>query len=428
MTATSPVPVAAAPGPSGDPVLLTWSAASAEAEYRLRARIAEVVGAGRTTSASLSALADRLAAATDPAHPVRGALVTDGDPADLARLRAPSLSSVRRVDEHSPRPIAFLLPGHGSQYPRMGAELYARGLLAGVVDPFLRAYGPTGPQLRQDWLAEAPHVPIHAPERGQPMLFALDLAIADHLMAGGVHPVAMIGHSVGELAAFAVAGIISLRDAARHLARRSPHYHRAGPGGLLAVAADPDWVAAQLPPGASVGVRNGPRQTLVVGAEEPLQLAQRRLTAAGCAPVRAQIPVPFHSPLMAGLAEQYAEDLADTPLAPPRIRIFSTRTGRRLLDAEAVDPEFLAGQVATPVRFWDALDTLLAERDVLLIETGPGRALTMAARAHPNVATGRCEAVATMPVRAGQLGSELRVLLGARARLWLEGHPFVPSA
>ena len=111
-----------------------------------------------------------------------------------------------------------------------------------------------------------------------------------------------------------------------------------------------------------------------------------------------------------------------TDLAAPRIPIYSTRTGRRLLDAEAVDPEFLAGQVAAPVLFWDALDALLNDQDVLLVETGPGRALTMTARSHPRVAAGHSDAVATLPARTGKPGAELRALLGARGRIWLEGH------
>jgi len=419
MSAPPVVAVQAGSRRFAEPVLITWSARSAGAERALRSGLRAAIAAGEP----LVTIADRLAALRDPDDGVRGALVTDGDPADLARLDADAFAGVRRVDERAPRPVAFLLPGHGSQYPRMGAELYARrGRLATAVDSFLHDYGPGGAQLRDDWLSATPGVPIHAPERGQPMLFALDVALAGQLIAGGVRPAAMIGHSVGEFAAFAVAGVIDVADAARHLARRAPHYHAAGPGGLLAVAADPDWVSSLLPPGATVGVRNGPRQTLVVGSEDALRVAEQRLVEAGRAPVRAQIPVPFHSPLMSTLADRYTRELAGTPLATPRIPIYSTRTGLRLRDEQAVDPEFLAGQVATPVRFWEALESLLDELDVLLVEAGPGRALSMAARAHPNVLNGRSDVLATMPSRAGKPGTELRALLAARGRIWLEGN------
>ncbi|BCJ56176.1 hypothetical protein Asp14428_76510 [Actinoplanes sp. NBRC 14428] len=422
MTAAVPVATGVRPDRLPRPVLLTWSAPTAEAERELRERLpGRIAAAG---DSALVALADRLAAEADPDHPVRGAFVTDGDPADLALLHRPAFAGVRRTDERAARPVALLLPGHGSQYPRMGVQLYAAfGDVAEAMDGFLRAYGPGGAELHADWLTARPRIPVHAAERGQPLLFALDVAIAGHLAAAGVEPAALIGHSVGEFAAFAVAGVIGVAEAARHLAARAPHYSSAPPGGLLAVAADPDWVAGLLPPGATVGVRNGPRQTLVVGTDAALAVAEQRLIDAGRAPVRAQIPVPFHSPLMAPTARRYREALAATTLAPPRIPIYSTRTGRRLTDRQAVDPEFLAGQVATPVLFWDALDALLTERDVLLVEAGPGRALTMAARAHPAVLEGRSDAVAAMPVRAGRPGVEHRALLGALGRIWLEGHP-----
>jgi acyl transferase domain-containing protein len=114
-------------------------------------------------------------------------------------------------------------------------------------------------------------------------------------------------------------------------------------------------------------------------------------------------------------------------LRPPWIPLYSTRTGRPLTTDEAVDPEFWAGQLTTPVLFGDALDRLLADGDFLLVEVGPGRALTTVARQHPAVRAGRSAAVSALPGRpangcAVPPGGERRQLLGVAAALWLEGH------
>ncbi|OLE30200.1 MAG: hypothetical protein AUG44_01855 [Actinobacteria bacterium 13_1_20CM_3_71_11] len=318
------------------------------------------------------------------------------------------------------RPVAFLLPGHGSQYVRMGVQLYGREpVFTSTMDGFFAEYGP---DLRNDWLTASPRLPIGAAERGQPLLFAVDYALAATITAWGIAPAALVGHSVGEFAAAAVAGVVGVDEAARHLAARTPLYRDAEPGGLLAVAASREAVAAVLPAGVTIGVANGPRQTMVAGPEAALRQAEKQLRAEGYRPVRADIPVPFHSPAMAGVAEQCAKALREVLLRPPRIPLYSTRTGRPLTADEAVDPEFWAGQLTTPVLFGDALDRLLADGDFLLVEVGPGRALTTVARQHPGVRAGRSAAVSALPGRGVPPGGERRQLLGVAAALWLEGH------
>jgi [acyl-carrier-protein] S-malonyltransferase len=172
----------------------------------------------------------------------------------------------------------------------------------------------------------------------------------------------------------------------------------------------------------SVGVVNGPAQTMLAGSQPALREVAERLKRAGHTAIPARIPLPFHSPLLAPLAAVSAAALTGIELRPPTVDIYSTMTARRLRPDEAVDPDFWASQVCRPVLFGPALDTLLAERDVLLVEAGPGRALTNLARRHPAVVEGRSLAVAMLPPRPGAPGSDRRAVLDTAAAIWLDGH------
>jgi acyl transferase domain-containing protein len=165
---------------------------------------------------------------------------------------------------------------------------------------------------------------------------------------------------------------------------------------------------------------------MVAGDDSALAVAEDRLRAHGFGVVRSRIPAPFHSPWVKPLADRFTRDLATISLSRPVIPIYSTRSTRPVTDAQAVDAAFWAQQVATPVLFWAALDRLLGDLDALLVEAGPGRALTNLARRHPAVVAGRSAAVNLLPVRPGPPGTDLGHLLGGAARIWLEGHTVQP--
>ncbi|MCH5670841.1 acyltransferase domain-containing protein [Streptomyces gilvus] len=410
------------------PMLLAWSARDERAEPRLRRKILDELARHPGHSERLDRLLDDH---RDPDLPVRGVAVVNGadptdptDPTDQA-LAAVRDAAVRTVARHGPpRPVALMLDGHGAQHVRMGAQLYgAEPEFTRWMDHVFAAFGAHGGVLRTDWLAEHPVIPVDAAERGQPLLFALGYALARTVESWGVRPAALVGHSVGELAAAAVAGVIDPADAASLLAARGAAYRDAVPGGLLAVAAPAGQLTKFLDGEVCVGVVNGPHQTMLAGTEEGLDSVAPRLKAAGYTAIRARIPLPFHSPLLAPLAETSQAALARTVLRPPGTDVYSTITARRLRPEEATDPAFWSAQVCRPVLFGPALDALLSERDVLLIEAGPGRMLTNLARRHAAVVEGRSAVAAMLPQRQGGPGADRRALLDAAAACWLEGHP-----
>ncbi|WP_327676524.1 acyltransferase domain-containing protein [Kitasatospora sp. NBC_00458] len=320
------------------------------------------------------------------------------------------------------RRVALLFPGQGAQQPGMALGLYrADPRFAARVDEVLALWGAEGRAVRRDWLApDAPDVPLDDLRRAQPLLFAVDWALGRTVLDWGVRPDALLGHSVGEVAAAALAGVLTLAEAAAVMADRVHHLASAPPGGMLAVAGAPEQVAGLLGEGVVVGAVNGPRQVVVAGAEAPLAAAEARLRAAGLNTRRARTLSAFHSPVVAPAAALGLPVLRSVALRPPRLALHSGYTGGLLDAATAVDPGFWAGQPAAPVLFGPALDGLLAEGRWLLVEAGPAQGLTMLAKRHRAVASGDSAAVALLPARPGDDGREAAAAAAVRDRLAAE--------
>jgi acyl transferase domain-containing protein len=311
------------------------------------------------------------------------------------------------VDRPRRSPIALLLPGQGAQHRRMAAELYGPdAVFTAVLDEFCELMGEEGATLRDEWLADPTDLLIDDASRAQPLLFAIEYALGRSLESQGLYPGALLGHSVGELAAAALAGVFTLPDAARLMRERAVATAGVPAGGMLATAASVEELRPYLDSfatadGVVVGARNGPRQTVLSGAEPHLTSVEGLLRRHGVSCRRVGARQPFHSPAMAAAAARWEQAFATVELRPPRVPVWSTRTGGRLRPDQAVDPAFWAGQLAAPVEFWPALDALLGSGDFLLVETGPGQGLSMLARRHRRVRRGPCEVVPLLPPGAG---------------------------
>jgi [acyl-carrier-protein] S-malonyltransferase len=322
-------------------------------------------------------------------------------------------------DTTEPSP-ALLLPGQGAQYPGMGTGLYAEvPAFAAIIDEVFRLMGPGGDELRSDWLAADPRLPINDVRRSQPLLFAVDYALGRLLVDLGLRPAVLLGHSIGELAAAVLAGVFDLPTAVRVVQGRVGLLATAPAGGMVAVAASREEVARYLRPGVDVGAVNAPRQTVLAGAAEPLGALVDVLREAGftCAPVASLTP--FHSAVLQPVVDAARPLLAALPARPPKIPVVSGYTARLLTDAEAVDPLYWARQPVDPVLFWPALQTLLAGGPHLLVECGPGKGLSTLARRHPDVRTGRSVVLPLIGSSASRPGGEAECLAAATARLGL---------
>lgn len=353
-------------------------------------------------------------------HQVRAAVV-----AATAGGTAGALDAERLVTSADSGPaersLAMLFPGQGAQHARMAAGLYEQvPFFADIVETCLAAFGEQGLELRDPWHSGERDALIHT-RLAQPALFSVEYAIAQTLLHWGLRPQVLLGHSIGELTAAAVAGVFSFEDGVRIVAARAKAMGDAPSGAMLAVSAPAGDVAGLLPDGVVVSGRNAPNRTVVAGPLDAVAALEGDLAASGIDAKRLATSHAFHSPMMAGAARTFADTMRTVTLEPPRIPIASAATGRLVTDDEAADPAFWAGQVATPVCFDRAMDTLLAEPR-MLVEVGPGHTLTGLARRHRQLRANGSAVLASLGTADPDGPGDLERLLDAIGRLWVAGH------
>jgi amino acid adenylation domain-containing protein/thioester reductase-like protein len=327
----------------------------------------------------------------------------------VIRDREDGLMAIDGRATSSPRKVAFLLSGQGSQHAGMAHGLYDS-------EPaFREAFDRCQEILGLDLLG-ASDDELRQTDLTQPTLFAVEYALARLWMDWGVRPQALIGHSVGELVAACLAGVFSLQDALALVAARGRLMAELPPGAMLAVLAPAAEVEPRLGPELSLAAVNSPAHCVVSGPSEAVANFAAELECDGIETRPLHTSHAFHSPMMQPAVEPFERLVAGVRREEPRIPFLSNVTGTWITPEEATDPAYWARQLLQLVRFADGLATLLAEGELALLEVGPGRALATFARQHPS----RPLAIPSLPhPRDGQ--DDMPFLLGALGRLWTAG-------
>jgi acyl transferase domain-containing protein len=210
----------------------------------------------------------------------------------------------------------------------------------------------------------------------QPAMVAVCLGLHRLLERRGVRPAFVMGHSLGELTAWAAAGGIAHEHAVAIAARRGRLMAREAarhPGGMLRLTGDRETCEAAIRLGSQVGsicvgAHNGDLEWAVSGDEAALALVQARFRAS-----RLPVAGAWHSPAIAGAVDELRDALAALPRSPMRARAIANRDGSFAADADM--PELLAGQLVRPVRWADMLRTALGAGARRFIAVGPGKTL-----------------------------------------------------
>ncbi len=270
----------------------------------------------------------------------------------------------------------FLFPGQGSQKAGIlkqfaEASTAARAMSERVLNLM--------PASVARVLEEGAQEELNDTRYAQPSLLCAALVVTAHLDALGIRPDACAGHSVGEVAAFTVAGALSVEQSIPFILERARLMSENVPeGGMAAVIGMPvETIETLLCDGAQIANYNGPSQTIISGASAPLEASVNAIKAHGARRVMAlQVSGPFHSQCMTSASEKLTKYLDAMTIMAPKISVFSSVTGAYETDPAQIRA-LLAGQLRSPVR-WTTVMEAFSERDA--IEVGPGNALAGLAR------------------------------------------------
>ncbi|WP_156746498.1 type I polyketide synthase, partial [Mycobacterium sp. E1715] len=309
------------------------------------------------------------------------AVVVGGDRelllAGLDELAAGELGAVVQGTVTPGGKTVFVFPGQGAQILGMGMGLHA------AYPVFAEAFNTVVAELDRHLLRPLREVMwghdenlLNTTEFAQPALFAVEVALFRLLESWGVHPDFVLGHSIGELSAAHVAGVLSLENAAVLVAARGRFMQALPEGGaMIAVQATEDEVRPLLVPGVGIAAVNGPMSVVISGVEDKVSAIAGQLRADGRRVHQLAVSHAFHSPLMEPMVDEFGTVAAGLAIGSPTIPIVSNLTGQLAAD-DFASAAYWKRHIREAVRFGDSVRFVHSAGANRFLEVGPSSGLT----------------------------------------------------
>ncbi|HEX2049209.1 MAG TPA: beta-ketoacyl synthase N-terminal-like domain-containing protein [Actinomycetota bacterium] len=370
----APPESAPAPADDGRPYALTVSADSDEGLRRAAARLRDLLCGD--ASPDLRDIAFT-AAARRTHHDHRAALVgatRDELVSTLDSVAAgtpgPAVTGV--VERRRPADVALVYSGQGSQWPGMGLDLYEREpAFRAALDRCDERFRALGGWSVIDEMRAHSGSRLRSTEVAQPAVFSIQVALTELLREWGVAPAAVVGHSMGEVAAAWASGALDLDEATHLIFHRARLMQEAtGSGRMVAVQTDPDDARAAVDgvDGVCVGVVNGPRSVVLSGDAAALEDVVARLATQGIAATYLPVDYAFHSPAVRRHGDELERVLDGLTPRPCTVRMVSTVDDAN--GAPALDAAYWGRNVRDAVLLWPAIDRLVADGVEAFVELG----------------------------------------------------------
>ncbi len=326
--------------------------------------------------------------------------------------------------------LAFLFPGQGVEHLHMGRQFYTEipiyrqwiDRCAELLFPLLNLDIRHVLFASEEDAAKAEQL-LAQPQMVQVTLFVTAYALAKLLQDLGLQPAAMLGHSLGEYVAACLADVISLEDALFLVVERGRLVQDIMlPGAMLSVSLSEDETSKHLNADLSLAAINGPRLCTIAGSEAAIIELAQQLTEEGIEHRRLHVMRAFHSTMIEPIQDHFRQVLLKIRLQAPRLPYISCATGTWISADEATDPEYWVRHLRQPVRFSQALQTLLQQPGCIAVEVGPRQ--TMLALLKLHIQAGQRQSFLSVPTlghRSDQQSSDQIMLWQSLGKLWLAG-------
>jgi acyl transferase domain-containing protein/acyl carrier protein len=329
-------------------------------------------------------------------------------------------------------PVIFMFSGQGAQYVNMAKELYE-------IEPTFKQHIDTCAIILQPYLGvdirsllypreqdiESASFKLQQTAFTQSALFVIEYALAQLFMEWGIRPEAMIGHSIGEYVAAAIAGVFSLEDALKIVAKRGQLMQQVPSGIMLAIRLPEKDVQLLLDgnklyrESLQIAVINSPSSCVVSGTKDTIAALEKQLSSQEVECRQLHTSHAFHSVMMEPILSEFRDAIKTVKLNPPNIRFISNVTGSWISSEQATNPDYWCQHLRQTVRLSDGISQLIQMFEGVFLEVGPGRTLGTLTTQH--LEKDAKQQVLTSLRHVKEQQSDVCFLLQTLGRLWLAG-------